>query len=365
MINREKLLLILTVFVGLFLGRSLAAQTAGTPSQIKGTGTPSSGLCIAGSVGQEYFQTDATAGQNVYKCTSAGVWTQASAATTEIQSGGISYCASATTNDSYACNFAPAFTAYDANGTCVTGEVCTGTVIQFYADVQNTGAATFAPNGLAAKAIRKGGKNAALTTGDIEAGQVVTLAYNRVADVWQYQSQLSTVVNPGIPTVESQTASSSASLNFTTCITSTYNTYMVVVKGMHPSNNLDTLYIKLSSDGGATWISGASYATNLRRWNAFGQAYDGSSSTAAWNLNTQQSNTSTTQGYSGVFYIFNPLSTTQSKSIVGHGTGYTTASEGFDVAGSYASTTAINAFQVIASTGNLLDGTVTCQGVIQ
>jgi hypothetical protein len=199
--NREKLLLILTIFIGLMLGRSLAAQTQGTPSQIKGTGAPSAGLCVAGSVGQEYFQTDATAGQNVFKCTSAGVWTQASVATTEIQSGGISYCASATGNDSYACSFSPAFTAYDANGTCVTGEICTGTVVQFYADVQNTGTATFAPNGLAGKTIRKGGKNATLTTGDIEAGQVVTLAYNRVADVWQYQSQLSTVVS-GSPSYE-------------------------------------------------------------------------------------------------------------------------------------------------------------------
>jgi hypothetical protein len=238
-------------------------------------------------------------------------------------------------------------------------------VIQFYADVQNTGTATFAPNGLAAKTIKKGGKNATLTTGDIEAGQVVTLAYNRVADVWQYQSQLSTIVNPGIPAVESQTASSSASLNFTTCFTSTYNTYMVVVKGMHPSTDLAKLYIKLSSDGGSTWISGASYATHLRRWNSGGQVYDGSSSTSQWNLNTQQSSTSTNQGYSGVFYIFNPLSTTQGKGLIGHGTGFTTSNEGFDVAGAYNSTTAINAFQVIADSGNLLDGTVTCQGVIQ
>lgn len=114
-----------------------------------------------------------------------------------VQTGSITYCASATGNDSYACNFSPAFTAYDTDGTCVTGEICTGTVIQFYADVQNTGTASFAPNGLTAKTIKKGGKNQNLTTGDVEAGQVVTLAYNRTADIWQYQSQLSTVVtNP-------------------------------------------------------------------------------------------------------------------------------------------------------------------------
>lgn len=201
MTNREKLYLVLTIFIGLLCGRSLAAQTQGTPSQIKGTGAPSSGLCVAGSVGQEYFQTDATAGQNVFKCTSAGVWTQTSVATPDVQSGSILYCASATGNDSYACSFAPAFTAYDTNGTCVAGEICTGTVIQFYADVQNTGTATFAPNGLAGKTIKKGGKNSNLTTGDIEAGQVVTLAYNRVADVWQYQSQLSTVIT-GSPSYE-------------------------------------------------------------------------------------------------------------------------------------------------------------------
>lgn len=74
MTNREKLLLILTIFIGLMLGRSLAAQTQGSPSQIKGTGVPSSTLCASGNVGQGYYQTDGAAGQSAYSCTSAG-WT--------------------------------------------------------------------------------------------------------------------------------------------------------------------------------------------------------------------------------------------------------------------------------------------------
>ncbi len=199
MTNREKLLLILTIFVGLLLGRSLAAQTQGTPSQIKGTGAPSSGLCVAGSVGQEYFQTDATVGQNVFKCTSAGVWTQMSAATGEVQNGQLTYCSSATGNDDYACAISPAFTSYDAGGSCLATEICSGTLINFIADVANNGAATFAPNGLAAKPIRKGGTTTALKSGDIAAGQIVSVTYNRTADVWQYQSQLSIETTGGIP----------------------------------------------------------------------------------------------------------------------------------------------------------------------
>ncbi len=74
-----RLLLLITI-----TATGILAQTQGTPAQLKGTGTPSSGLCVAGSVGQEYFQTDATVGQNVFKCTSAGVWTQMSAATGEV-----------------------------------------------------------------------------------------------------------------------------------------------------------------------------------------------------------------------------------------------------------------------------------------
>ena len=70
---RDRILVGLAVILGILLGCSLGAQTVGTPAQIKGSGAPSSALCVI--VGQEYFQTDATPGANLYYCTAAGIWT--------------------------------------------------------------------------------------------------------------------------------------------------------------------------------------------------------------------------------------------------------------------------------------------------
>lgn len=167
-------------------------QTKVTPAQLNGTGVPSA-PCV---VGQTFFRTDATAGENKYSCTATDTWTP-EASVTLVQSGQLTFCSSATGNDSYACNISPAFTAYDVNGVCLANEICSGTLINFITDVANTGAATFAPNGLAAKDIRKGGTLTALKTGDVAAGQVVSVVYNRTAGVWQYQSQLSIDVTGG------------------------------------------------------------------------------------------------------------------------------------------------------------------------
>lgn len=180
----------------IFATLSIWGQTKVTPAQINGTGSPVGVVnCV---VGQTYFQTDAAAGENKWSCTAVNTWTP-EASVPAVQGGQLTYCASATGNDSYACNISPAFTAYDTNGACLASEICSGTLVNFIADVANTGAATFAPNGLAAKAIRKGGTTTALKTGDIAAGQIVSVTYNRTADVWQYQSQISIETTGGIP----------------------------------------------------------------------------------------------------------------------------------------------------------------------
>lgn len=76
------------------------------------------------------------------------------------------YAATATGNDSYAITITPAITAY-----------ATGMRFRFKTDVANTGAATLAVSGLAAKTIKKM-NDRDLATGDIEAGQMVEVVYD-------------------------------------------------------------------------------------------------------------------------------------------------------------------------------------------
>lgn len=256
MTNREKLFLGLAIVAGLLFGRSLAAQTAGTPSQIKGTGAPSSGLCIAGSVGQEYFRTDATAGQNVYRCTSAGVWTQ-----------------------------------------MVTG--ITGLVL-----------------------------------------------------------------------LQSQTASSSAQLDFNSCISSAYDSYQIHLLGFLPATNSVDLLLEVSTDGGATWITSSSYQGYL--WFS-----SGSGSNVSWNSGSDtaikvavsQASAANIFDLSGVINIPTPLGATNYAQITG--TGYYLNSSGVNTAdqrstmlyGAYKSTTAINAIRLHYSSGNISKGVARCYGV--
>lgn len=96
-------------------------------------------------------------------------------ALTGIQSGEYVYCASAAGTDSYACNLAPAITAYTV-----------GMVVNIKADVANTGACSLALNGLAAKAIKRG-HDVDPADGEIEVGQIVTVAYD--GTTFQIQSQ--------------------------------------------------------------------------------------------------------------------------------------------------------------------------------
>lgn len=94
-----------------------------------------------------------------------------------IQNSKYTHAVDSSGSDAYAITLTPAITAY-ADGQQFT----------FKAGTANTGAATLAVNGLAAKVIKK--KNDQdLATGDIEAGQKVTVCYDEDNDYFQMMSQ--------------------------------------------------------------------------------------------------------------------------------------------------------------------------------
>lgn len=83
--------------------------------------------------------------------------------------GKFNTCLDAGSTDAYACSLTPALASY-----------VTGQVVYFKAATANTGAATLALNGLAAKTIKKaaGGITTDLATNDIRVGQYVELQYD-------------------------------------------------------------------------------------------------------------------------------------------------------------------------------------------
>jgi len=171
----------------------------------------------------------------------------------------------------------------------------------------------------------------------------------------------------GLVLVEQHTASSSAALNFTTCISSTYDEYEINVINVLPATNSVTLNMQVSTDGGSTYVTGANYEY-ARNFNSTTSGGPGSSNDAAatgipWWLG-DLSNTATL-GLSGTGRFFNPGSSTALKSIIYSifGTSAAGARYYMAYAGAYTANTAVNAFRFIASSGNLASGTVRCYGV--
>jgi len=98
----------------------------------------------------------------------AGEQVSASEFNSFLASAGL-YGASNTGSDAYAITVDPAPNDYDA-----------GDKYTFKADVGNTGPATLNVNGLGAKTIKKFGSSLDLETGDISAGQMVTVRYDGI-----------------------------------------------------------------------------------------------------------------------------------------------------------------------------------------
>ena len=72
------------------------------------------------------------------------------------------------------------------------------------------------------------------------------------------------------------TASSSASVSFTNQITSTYNDYLVVWDSVAPATNNSALSMRLSTDGGSTYLSSGLY------WICFGSTVSSYSTNTGW-----------------------------------------------------------------------------------
>lgn len=167
--------------------------------------------------------------------------------------------------------------------------------------------------------------------------------------------------------LETQTASSSASLNFTACISSTYDVYHIELVNLIPATDAANLLIRVSTDGGATYVNGA----NTYEWDdlAFrnGAAVTGGGlSTSIDLVDALGQDNGTSYSLVGWFNIYNPGSASLFKRVIGQ-TVYrfsdNTVNISAIVSGSYLSATAVNAFQLLESSGNIASGLARCYGV--
>ena len=173
--------------------------------------------------------------------------------------------------------------------------------------------------------------------------------------------------------IQSQTASSSASISFTTGINSTYKEYQFYFINIHPATDGTEFTFNLSTDSGANY--------NVTKTSTYFQAfhdeadtttslaYDGTrdlaQSTAFQPISENVGNGNDEQ-VSGTLTLFNPSSTVFVKHFIANTANY--QSNNFilnEFTAGYGNTTsAVNAIQFKFASGNIDDGTIAMFGVL-
>ena len=175
--------------------------------------------------------------------------------------------------------------------------------------------------------------------------------------------------------LSSQTASASASLDFTSGIDSTYGEYIFKFYNIHPSTDGNIFQFNASTDGGSNYNVNKTttffYATHKEDDStatlSYSTAHDVANGTGYQPLSINLGNDND-QSCAGELHLFSPSSTTYVKHF--YSTSSTYATSGGDEnennnysAGYFNTTTALNAVSFQISSGNVDAGTIKMWGV--
>ena len=172
--------------------------------------------------------------------------------------------------------------------------------------------------------------------------------------------------------IQSQTASNSASISFTTGINSTYKEYQFYFIDVHPRTDNVQFEFNFSTDSGSNYNVTKTSTIFLSYHNeagtdsglAYSDLYDLAQSTAFQTIANNIGNGSD-ESTSGSLSLFNPSSTTYVKHFISTSNRYfyDDYSANIFLAGYGNTTSAINAIQFKMSSGNF-DGTIALFGVV-
>jgi hypothetical protein len=173
--------------------------------------------------------------------------------------------------------------------------------------------------------------------------------------------------------LSTQTASSDASISFTTGIDSTYKEYMFIFNNIHPATDGTSLQFNLSTDSGSSY-NVTKTSTSFRAIHnesdsstelSYVTAHDLAQATG-YQILAIPVGSDADQTASGYFYLFEPSSTTFVKHFISNFNNYSNSDYSVnDYIGGYANTTsAINAIDFKMSSGNIDAGTIQMFGIL-
>lgn len=173
--------------------------------------------------------------------------------------------------------------------------------------------------------------------------------------------------------IAKQTASSSATIDFTSGIDSTYKEYCFTFKDIHPATDAVHLQINFSVDSGSNYnvTKTTTYFRAYHQENggggvlAYDTGFDLAQSTAFQDLTGDSVSTDSDYGVSGFIHLFNPSSTTFVKHFIANinNTEANDYQTQWFIAGYGNTTSAIDAVQFKMSSGNIDAGTIKMYGI--
>lgn len=145
------------------------------------------------------------------------------------------------------------------------GSYTAGMVINFKASFSNTGSATINVNSLGAKTFKKvlAGVLSNLASGDIISGNCYTAMYDGTNfQLFGFEMGGQT---PGYKLLGAITASNSATMDFTSLMSSTYNSYELIWSDLRPATDNVSLYMYSSTNNGSSFDSDFMYQSYIQK----------------------------------------------------------------------------------------------------
>jgi hypothetical protein len=175
----------------------------------------------------------------------------------------------------------------------------------------------------------------------------------------------------GITFISSQTASNSASISFTSGLTSTYKAYKFVFSNIYPRTDIKFFSFQASTNGGSTYATTltSTFFYNINsesgsKYFAYETGFDKAQSTTFQEL-SDNIGSDADQSLCGSLLLFNPSSTTYVKHFISTTSAYThdnTETNSY-IAGYFNTTSAINAIQFKLRDSANFDGTIYLYGI--
>jgi hypothetical protein len=271
-----------------------------------------------------------------------------------------------------------AMVAIDAGGTAnaLTLTFTTGLIPSAYVKYQrfvfkatatNTTTATLNVNGLGAKTLKKMSTagTTALTGGEIYNGQTYACVYDGT-DIL-LESVPVAAATGAMVFLGSATASTSATLDFTSLITSSYDYYIFYFKDLKPATDDVDFWVRTSTNNGSSYDSGVTNYNTSRMVasNTGSPSASASGQSSSFVLTTDGVGNAAAEGISGEFCLFSPLGGVLNKGMsfkVTYQNNTTTQLVGYGM-GFRDAVADIDAVRFMFASGNITSGTIYMYGV--